>query len=242
MKRRMRLVKMGALCLVCLWLMNGAQAEEHVKSLLQSIYPAHMVTVFDQCGGTTAAVLTDGTDQLLCLAEETNGAWEVVLSNPAVVEPDREVRSLLLDTEKTLFWNTLDSGRMDTWHASKTDGTWRVTGWMAMETHANGNISEYHLGYENGRLHYSTYLCDENENIQSYNAYEPVPAAWLEDKLTLDAFDAVQFPKPATDYTHSWLSEEATAMAAVELFPQDTFLDGCANQDHLEFFLQKVVL
>ena len=160
MKRIMRLAKMGALCLVCLWLMNGAQAEEHVKSLLQNIYPAHRVTVFDQCGRTAAAVLTDGTDQVLCLAEEKNGAWELVLSNPAVVEAEHAVKSLLLDTEETLFWNTLDGGRMDTWHASKTDGTWRVTGWMAMETHGNGNSSEYHLGYENGRLHYSTYLCD----------------------------------------------------------------------------------
>ena len=239
MKRMMRLAKIGVLCLICLWLMNDAHAEEVVKSLLQSAYPAHMITVFDQCGGTTAAVLTDGTDQLLCLAEETNGTWEVVLSNPAVVEPDREVRSLLLDTEETLFWNTLDGGRMDTWHASKTDGTWRVTGWMAMETHANGNISEYHLGYENGRLHYSTYLCDENENIQSYHAYEAVPAAWLEESMALDSFDAALFPKPQVDYTHSWLNDEATARAAAELFPQDTFLDGCASRDHLEFFLQR---
>ena len=66
-----------------------------------------------------------------------------------------------------------------------------------------------------------------------------MPAAWLEEQLLLTAYDDSRFPKPNQYYTHSWLSEEATAKAAAELFPGETFLGGCAKEDHLAFFLQQ---
>ena len=218
---------------------QGALAPE-TAALFQSVLPSHSIALWDQCGYTAAAVLTDGQAQSLCVAEQKNGTWELTICNPAALRKDAPVTSLLLDTDETLFWSYGTYGPdSETYHAVRTDGQWRMTSMMRTEIHGNGNISEAHLQYHEGRLHYSTYLCDENENIQSACAYTPVPAAWLDEWMPLNRYDDSRFPKLNMYYTHSWLSEEATALAAAELFPGDLFLGGCAKRDHLEFFLQK---
>lgn len=184
--------------------------------------------------------MSDGEKQVLCLAEKINGNWGMVLANSAALRQDTALTSLLLDTDETLFWTySPDEATTESYHAVRQDGQWRVAGMMSSEIHANGNISEYHLSYSDGRLQYSTYFCDENENILESDEYEPVPAAWVDGLLPLISYDDARFPKPNQYYTHSWLSEEATAKAAAELFPEDTFLGGCAERDHLAFFLER---
>lgn len=244
MKKPARVV-WAALFILVLTLFSGvALAEEtlpaEVTALFQAALPSHTVTLSDQCGATAAAVLTDGQTQTLCLAQQKDGAWEMVICNPAALRQESPVTSLLLDTDETLFWsyNTY-SAIADSYHAVRIDGQWRVISLMTSEFHDSGEISEYHLSYDTGRLYYSTYFCDENENVMSHDAFAPVPAAWLEEWLPLNVYDDSRFPKPNNYYTHSWLSDEATALAAAELFPGDTFLGGCADREHLEFFLQK---
>ena len=210
-----------------------------VTALFENALPSHTIALADQCGFTAAAVMTDGASQVLCVAEQQNGAWALAVCNPAALRQDTSVTSLLLDTDETLFWSYNTYGTVvDTCHAVRTDGVWRVVSLMTSETD-DGSISEYHLSYENGLLYYSSYLCDENENIQSKDSFAPVPAAWLEQWMPLNAYDDSQLPKPIHYYTHSWLPEDATAPAAAELFPGDTFLGGCAKKEHLEFFLQR---
>ncbi len=244
MKRSFTMIQAIMMILFTFMLVGCAYAEgelpAQVLSLLRSAYPSHNVSLSDQCGRTAAAVLSDGNTQVLCLAEKKNDAWELVVSNPAALRQDAAVTSLLLDTDETLYWsyNTYGS-ETETHHAVRSDEQWRMVSRMSSEHYDNGNISEYHLCYGEGRLQYSTYFCDENENILSVNDYAPVPAAWLDALMPLAVYDDTRFPKPNHDYTHSWLSDEATALAAAELFPGDAFLGGCAKQDHLEFFLQR---
>ena len=83
-------------------------------------------------------------------------------------------------------------------------------------------------------MQYTTYLCDELENIQSISDYTTVPAAWMEPLLALEVYEA-QLLTAGRYYTHSWLSDEVTAMTAAELFSEDTFLGGCASREHLDF-------
>ena len=244
MKHASTILHIGLIILAVMLLSSSAFAESELPSevaaLFQNAFPTHTMIFSDQCGFTAAAVLSDGNTQILCLAEEKNGAWELAVSNPAALRQDTPVSSLLLDTDETLFWSYGTYGsETETFRAARSGGQWRVMNWLSSENHENGNISEYHLTYQEERLHYSTYFCDENENILSISDYEPVPAAWLDEWVPLNVYDDTRFPKPNRYYTHSWLSDEATALAAAELFPSDTYLGGCANREHLEFFLQR---
>lgn len=213
-----------------------------VEALLRAALPSHTISHAGQCGNTAAAVLTDGQTQTLCVAEQNNGTWQLVVCNPNALRQDTPVTSLYLDTDEVLFWSYHSYDAVyDTYNAyrSQSDHQWRVGGMMQSETHDNGNITEAHLSHDGGKLYYTTYFCDENENALSARQYTPVPAAWLEEQLLLTAYDDSRFPKPNQYYTHSWLSDDATAKAAAELFPGETFLGGCAKEDHLAFFLQQ---
>ena len=225
-----------------LFVIAGAYAEEtlpqEMLELLKQAFPGHTLLKSERCNPTAAAVISDKGTQVLCLAEKQDGEWKLVVSNPAALRQDAPVSSLLLDTDETLFWSYHGVNASSTFYAARKNGLWRVVGMQDYETYPNGNVGEHALGYEDGRLVYSTYLCDENDNILSMNDYEPVPAAWLNDRMELSVFDESAFPKANINYTHSWLSEEAAMKAAEELFPEFIFLGGCAKRTHLEFFLK----
>lgn len=242
MNKTMSLLRIALMILLILMVSGSVSAEDELDSeaaaLFQSAFPSHKIALSDQCGYSAAAVLTDGQTQVLCLAEKKNGAWELVIANPDALRRDAAVTSLLLDTDETLFWSYHTYG-YETYHAVRSNDQWRVVDWMCSEAQEDGSLSEYHLWYGGYRLQYGTCLCDENENVLSFYDYAPVPATWLDSQLPLSVYDDAKFPKPNIYYTHSWLSEEATALAAAELFPGDTFLGGCAKREHLEFFLQR---
>jgi len=243
MKKPVRFVSLVILATVFILFSASAYANAlpaEAAALFQAALPAHTIALSDQCGFTAAAVMTDGAGQTLCLAEQKNGVWEMTVCNPAALRQDTPVTSLLLDTDETLFWSYNTYGAItDTYHAVRIDGQWRVASLMTSEIHESGKISEYHLSFDAGYLYYSSYFCDENENILSKDSFIPVPAAWLETQMPLDVYDDSQFPRPVNNYTHSWLPENAAGLAAAELFPSDTYLGGCAGKEHLEFFLQR---
>lgn len=231
------------LALILVLLCSSASAQDllppEAAALFQSAAPAQRISLWDQCGNTAAAVLTDGQTQTLCVAEKQKETWSLAVCNPAALPEDTPVTSLLLDTDDTLFWSYQPCGTTTVnYHASSASGQWRIISIIRRESYDNGSSNESHTWYEEGRLNYSTYYCDENDNVLSYRPYTPVPAMWLDEQMPLSVFDDASFPYPNDSYTHSWLSEEATALAAAELFPDDTFLGGCAEKDHLAFFLQ----
>lgn len=222
---------------------SGAAAREElpeqVKELLQAVRPSWKTKLSARCGSAAVAVVSDGTTQALCLAEEKDGAWTLAAFNPSALRQDADVSGLLLDTEETLFWSyASQSGTTETLHAVRDDGCWRVADITTTETYDNGNTDEYCLSYRDGRLEFVMRTCDENDNVLSQNAYNPVPAAWAEALTPLEAYDDASFPRPNRNFTHSWLSQEATELAAAELLPDHKFLGGCASKNALELFLQ----
>ena len=163
MKRSSTILHIGLIILVMMLFSSSAFAESELPSevtaLFQNAFPAHTMILSDQSGPSAAAVLSDGNKKVLCLAEEKNGVWELTVSNPAALRRDADVTSLHLDTDETLFWsyNTYDD-LSETYHAARLGEQWRVLSMMSSEIHGNGNISEYHLWYGEGRLKYSTYF------------------------------------------------------------------------------------
>jgi len=238
-----RMKRFTLVLLVLLMILAGACAEEtlpqEVIALLEREYPGCTIVQSGRWDPTAAAVISVNGTQALCVAEKMDGEWKLVVNNSAALRQDAAVSSLLLDTDDALFWSYHGESRSSTFYAMRRNGTWKVVCAQDSETYPNGNVGEYTLAYADGRLQYTTYLCDENDNILSMRDYEPVPAAWLNDRLELSIFDESAFPKANINYTHSWLSDEATKKAAEELFPGFTYLGGCASQTHLEFFLQK---
>ena len=236
------------LCFVLLLLMmtmawGMAAATEalpaEVEALLRAALPSHTISHAGQCGNTAAAVVSDGQTQTLCVAEQNNGTWQLVVCNPNALRQDTPVTSLYLDTDETLYWSYGSFGPVcDTYRATRLEGQWRMVSLVSRETYENGNSTESHTWYGASRLNYASYFCDENDNVVDCRIYTPVPARWLDGLLPLSVYDDARFPKPNQYYTHSWLTPEATALAAAELFPDDTFLGGCAKKKHLEFFLK----
>lgn len=232
------------LCALFMMLFSSSMLAEtplspEVVALVQAAFPSHRILLSDQCGRTAAAVLSDGQTQVLCLAEQTDGDWALTVSNPTAFDPDRAISSLKLNADDSLCWTyALDGFLTETHHAVCTAEQWYFQGIAYTEVDENGYVSESHCQYDKGRLLYATYLFDETERILSANVYMPVPAQWLYAIVPLSAYDQARFPIPNRNYTHSWLPEEATALAAAELFPGTTYLGGCASQHDLQFFLQ----
>lgn len=237
-----RMKAFSLMLLVVLLFSAGAYAGEDLPqellTLLEKEYPGYSLLEEEQCGMTAAAVISANGVKVLCLAEKTSEGWKLAAANSSALRQEETACSLLLDTDETLFWSYLGETVSTTCHAVRQNGVWRVRGMQNYESHGNGNVSEYALGYSDGRLQYSTYLCDENDNIISMHNYEPVPAAWLDDRMRLADFDLNVFEMVNDSYTHSWLSDEGLMRASEELFPEYEYLGGCAERNHLEFFLK----
>ncbi len=238
MKKARLLICVGFffLWMVCFPGRTLAQTElsAQVAALVQAAFPSHRVLLSDQCGRTAAAVVSDGQTQILCLAEQQNGDWTLTLSSSTALDQNASLFGLMLDTDESLCWTyRLDDTVTETYYALRAEDQWRVTGLVIKD-----GKEESALQYSQGTLQYSTHARDQSHRTLSASTYMPVPASWLEKLLPLDVYAHGSFPEPNRMYTHSWLSEEVTALAAAELFPNATFLGGCAGEDDLQFFLE----
>ena len=73
MKHASTLLHIGLIVLALVLLSNSSYAESELPSevtaLFQNAFPTHTMILSDQCGFTAAAVMSDGSTQVLCLAE-----------------------------------------------------------------------------------------------------------------------------------------------------------------------------
>lgn len=225
-------------------LLGGAQAEDtlpaQAEKLLKAAYPAAVITRFDRQGDTIAAILTDEEAQILCIAEEKNGSWEMTLQNQNALRQNEPISNFYLGVDGDLYWEYDSSSPfVEIYHAYQSGSDWLFSSLSATEADDSGDHDTYLLTYRDERLYYRIIRSDENGNQLFTNEYAAVPAAWLHGQEKLNDFQAEVFPRPDYWYTRSWLDDRSTALAAKELFPDMTYLGGCAKQSHLQFFLQK---
>ena len=94
MKHSSTILHTGLIILVMMLFSSSAFAvselPSEVTALFQNAFPTHTMILSDQCGFTAAAVLSDRNTQVLCLAEEKNDAWKLVVSNSAALRQDAD--------------------------------------------------------------------------------------------------------------------------------------------------------
>lgn len=230
-------------------LAETAAIDPEAQAALQAAHPGYTFSSPTKWGDTAAAVLSEGNDRILCLAEKQNGAWRVVIDNPNALRRDVEgLPRLYLDTDTYLIWtypaDTLwsyaEADYTLRYDAMREDGEWQFTSYTIFNnnTHTNTHLSWCkNVGGVNVFRRIIRHE-DENENLIYESAYIPVPADWFAPYEALAAFDCELFPD-SYGWTDDWANETARRGAAEQLMPEYTYRGGTLNFDSMQFLMEK---
>ncbi len=196
--------------------------------------------------GDTAACFagTDGVKRLVLL-ERHDGAWQIVIDNPAAMIQDRDWPELLLDSDNAVFWTYLLSDtELVRYHSSRNaDGTWGLVDQYA----ADSGFGEYTRVWSTvwddahgGEIVRTFGMYSEDDNDHGIQRMEVLPAAWMADCVRLADFDVSRFPAfiSTTDF---YASENGRFFreAAAALMPEYTFVKGMLKNSALHFLMEK---
>jgi len=227
--------------LLALLLCGAACAEttpQDVLALWQAACPGYEAIAQDMWGNTAAAVMAMEEKRVLCVAENIGGTWQLTVENPTALRQG-ETPQLLLDSDNAIFWRyDEDDGATTTYHCTR-DGAWGEVSCKVQAVGPDGMVDEAEHVWRDGRLHRSSWIWDENENLLHTAAMPPVPALWLANCVRLETFDAQAFPLPNLFYTEGWLNQKALAGCAQELAPGCTLIRGEATDEGVELFVEK---
>ena len=243
--KRMSFILTALLCLAI-----GAQADgtgpspmpQGVLALLEAKYPRYTVAVSDGWGderrGQLAMVLTDGEDNILCIAEkaESDAAYAFTVENTHAVRDGEQMPSLLIDTGGDALFYTYheDASRSSHYHAVKeADGTW-----SDVDTTHFENMREWYTVVKDGYLYYSYRLGDENDNELESFRYAPVPVSTaFEARMPLEYFNIEAFP-----LVPGALNGEVLSEAAGALLPEgDSLVEIDVQQEALILLMEDAV-
>ena len=103
-----------------------------VIDLCEAYYPAYIIAKSDGWGdesrGQYALVLTDGEDNILCIAEkaEADSAYTFTVNNTNAVREGADLPDLMIDTGgDMLYYDYEDGGFLTTYSAQKSGGAWQ---------------------------------------------------------------------------------------------------------------------
>jgi len=230
------------ICLLILLCLCGLACAEEVAApalqLMQAKHPGYTLLDADQCGYTAAAVLGQGEERVLCVAEKVDGAWVLTIDNAKALPKGAEV-SLLLDTDDVLFWSMIveEVNFTKAWHYScfRKDGVWGQVNCTRYSDGGEQGYWEYTYHWENGALRLIAEHRDDHENLLERQEGVAIPAKWLGEYLLLDNYDATVVPVSGYgDDPDSWLNKDTLRRCLEELQPGYTFVSGGATEDGLE--------
>lgn len=198
----MKKLIISMLALLCLAL--PALAEEtlpqSVTSLCEAKYPATIIAKWDGWGNDTqgqfALILTDGEDNILCIAEKSEGedAFAFTVENTNAVREGTQIPSLLMDTGgDMLYYAYTEGNEKTTYSAMKTGGEWQKVSLI----HQDFSHSEYDLdtliSVRDGFLTYDKRKYDKLENPMDGSdlaQLTPLPVSpAFEENMKLSTFD-----------------------------------------------------
>lgn len=224
--------------LLMLLFLTPALAEDDPNTLFLAAHPGYEVTASQACGDTAAAILTHGEERTLCIAERVNGAWALTIDNPnALSQHEARDYSLFADTDDAIFWSCQPWDTHESYGVHRQNGVWQLTS-PIFSTAWGNDFREIELSWGNGMLRRTQHLVDENDNILSTTELMPLPASWLDSMTTLDVFDINQLPTFQADIP-TVMEGRALRLAAQELLPNYTYVDGALLKDELQLLMDK---
>ena len=189
---------------LCLLLALPALAEDAlpqgVTALCDARYPAYIIACHDGWGndaqGQYALVLTDGEDNILCIAEKAEGdaAYAFTVENTNAVREGAQLPFLLIDTGgDSLFYSYWDDDLYKTsYHSLKQNGVWGQVSLNYIDTSYLNYDRDIWVGVDSNRLFYDVRSYDKLENfIEDFSdSYMDIPVSpEFAENLKLAAFD-----------------------------------------------------
>ena len=219
------------LTMVCvllgLWSFAGAESiNEDAAKVMLAAYPGYEIIAGDEWGTAAAAALAKGDERVLCVAEEYNGTWRVVIDNPAALRKG-ETPSILMDSDNALFWAYTQGDTQYSYACHKANGLWGTVSVMRRAA-VGQELSEEEFVWKDGALHRHVWRRDQNDNPLSDSSDGPIPAAWLRSYAYLTNYDVTLFPQPGQEW-RGWLDRDALARCAQEIQPGWSFEGGAAE-------------
>ena len=191
--------KTACLLLLLICLLPAALAEpgavpQEVLTLCAEAHPEDTVAAADGVDGQYALVLTNGSQNRLCIAEREAGGYALTIDNSTALRQGAEIPELLMDTAGDALFYTYRSGEtVYTYHAEKQNGAWGMVDVIVQES-GDMSSTEYTAWVQDGTLYRSAAAMDAEDNTLWQNGYLPLPVAGLADRLTLAAFDISLLP------------------------------------------------
>ena len=226
------------LCLFILLLLSlalpcalaDATVPQEVLDLCATAHPGYTVAAADGAAGQYALVLTNGSENRLCIAErEAGGDYALTIDNSTALRQGEDIPELLIDTAGDVLFYTYH-GREDgqyeyavyTYHAVKQNGAWGTVD-MTMRY----SREELAAWVQDGKLCRSVSRFDKEDNLFRQDICLPMPLAGLDDQLALAGFDISLLP--TSEYADP---PEAMLRAALSL-PEDANLEAVSYNMYL---------
>ena len=230
MKKHLCLFVLLLLALALPCALADATVPQEVLDLCATAHPGYTVAAADGAARQYALVLTNGSENRLCIAErEAGGDYALTIDNPTALRQGEDIPELLIDTAGDVLFYTYHGGEdgqyeyaVYTYHAVKQDGTWGT-----VDVTVRYNNDEYAAWVQDGKLHRSIAYFDKDDNLLDQDIYLPLPLAGLDDQLTLAGFDISLLP--TGEYADP---PEAMLRAALNL-PEDANLEAVSHNMYL---------
>lgn len=219
----------------------GAESDTEKAALAEIInpYAGWEVLADDQWGNTAAAILGRDEQRVLCVAEEQNGRWQLIIANENAI-PNGVTPSLFLDTDISMFWSYEDDWYHYSYSSYRVNDVWQAPGCIRMDW-MDADRTMYtqteHV-YQDGLLSFRVSRWDEYENLQSEYTVGPFPAEWVKEMDSLIAYRENAYPNASKVTETSWLNRNALEMSAKEIQQEYTFVSGAATKDGLELLMR----
>ena len=235
MKKHLCLFILLLLALVLPCALADTTVPQEVLDLYATAHPGYTVAAADGAAGQYVLILTNGSENHLCIAErEAGGNYALTIDNPTALRQGEDIPELLIDTAGDVLFYIYHSGEENqyavyTYHAVKQDGAWGTVDVTMRYTN-----NEYAAWVQDGKLHRSVSYFDKEDNLLGQDTYLPLPLAGLDDQLTLVGFDISLIgeyadPPEAMIRTALSLPEDATlerVSHSPTMFAQYTVADG----------------
>ena len=235
--------------LAILYLTLPALAEDAlpqgVRLLCETKYPAYIIAAHDGWGdesrGQYALVLTDGEDNILCIAEkrETDSAYAFTVDNPNALREGAEIPSLLIDTGgDSLYYSYTDGNTKSSYASFKSGGEWSSVSLIHQDfSHTDYDVDTL-VFIQDGFLTYDRRQFDKLENPMEedpgFTQLLPIPVSpAFELNMKLAAFD-IESVSP-----DGWIIPAAPGLCHGLIEESDTLLQVDVQSESILMLVRK---